>query len=481
MMQNVSATSRILGRKTSGSGDPEECTISEILDFVGSAANGDILRRVGGSWVRLAIGSNDQFLRSTGSLPQYAYIDHLSGIGNVWEYAEDTSTPASGGFSAEASTLFEDITECYIHTTSANSQNFSSILADIAANTHRLLIRYEYTRDWALWDITAKSVLSDVYHLTLSFVANAGVSATFSDSDRYYIQFLKVGDGNSGGGGGLSNPLEEDLATAGYDIKSATHGGSSTVNLNIYTGSISGSNNSGYLTFTSGYVSGDGNTSSGYVSMESGEVLSGAGTSGTVTIQSGNQAGTGNTGNVTINTGDSSNGTSGNLELSIGNGSTRGYINFDSVWKLTNESGGEVGRIAATATGAYINGKDATTTNMSGGMLYLSAGAGDGSGYPGGDLILKGGAGANGAAPGKVLLKRTDDTLSIDAQNSKCYASDGTTETFNWDGAPGGMEDVQVDSEEASHPTTAEFNTLLSKVREIVAALRLRKLLGEPA
>jgi hypothetical protein len=42
-MQDVSATQRIIGRKTAGAGDPEECTLSDVLDFVGSAAQGDIL------------------------------------------------------------------------------------------------------------------------------------------------------------------------------------------------------------------------------------------------------------------------------------------------------------------------------------------------------------------------------------------------------------------------------------------------------
>ena len=38
-IQNVSATSRILLRKTSGAGDVEEGTLSELLDFVGSAVS----------------------------------------------------------------------------------------------------------------------------------------------------------------------------------------------------------------------------------------------------------------------------------------------------------------------------------------------------------------------------------------------------------------------------------------------------------
>lgn len=66
-MQNVSATNRILGRKTSGVGDVEECTLSEALDFIGSAAQGDILYRGASSWTRLGAGSAGQLLRTSGA------------------------------------------------------------------------------------------------------------------------------------------------------------------------------------------------------------------------------------------------------------------------------------------------------------------------------------------------------------------------------------------------------------------------------
>ena len=71
---NVSATSRILGRKTSGSGQHEECTLTEILDFIGSAAQGDILYRGASAWARLAAGTSGQFLQTqgAGANPQYA-------------------------------------------------------------------------------------------------------------------------------------------------------------------------------------------------------------------------------------------------------------------------------------------------------------------------------------------------------------------------------------------------------------------------
>lgn len=66
-LQNVSATSRVLGRKSSGSGDAEECTLSEVLDFVGSAARGDILYRGASTWTRLGAGTSGRFLRTNGT------------------------------------------------------------------------------------------------------------------------------------------------------------------------------------------------------------------------------------------------------------------------------------------------------------------------------------------------------------------------------------------------------------------------------
>ena len=66
-IQNVSATSRVLGRKTSGAGDAEECTLSEVLDFIGSAAQGDILYRDGSAWARLGAGTSGQVLKTQGA------------------------------------------------------------------------------------------------------------------------------------------------------------------------------------------------------------------------------------------------------------------------------------------------------------------------------------------------------------------------------------------------------------------------------
>lgn len=73
-MQNVSATSRLLGRKTASAGDTEEVTIQEALNFIASLAQGDILYHNGTNFVRLAAGTNGHYLQTqgAGANPQWA-------------------------------------------------------------------------------------------------------------------------------------------------------------------------------------------------------------------------------------------------------------------------------------------------------------------------------------------------------------------------------------------------------------------------
>jgi hypothetical protein len=86
-MQNVSATSRILGRKTASSGDTEECTLSEVLDFVGSAAHGDILYRGSSAWARLGAGSSGQFLKTFGASANPAWASASAGGAGAFDPA----------------------------------------------------------------------------------------------------------------------------------------------------------------------------------------------------------------------------------------------------------------------------------------------------------------------------------------------------------------------------------------------------------
>lgn len=67
------ATQTIKARKTAGTGDPEDCTLSEVLDFIGSAAQGDILYRGASAWQRLGAGTSGQFLRTAGAAANPAW------------------------------------------------------------------------------------------------------------------------------------------------------------------------------------------------------------------------------------------------------------------------------------------------------------------------------------------------------------------------------------------------------------------------
>lgn len=79
-MQNISSTDRILGRDSVGAGDTEELTLSQVLDFIGSAAQGDVLYRGAAGWERLGAGTSGQVLTTSGA-----------GANPTW------STPSSGG------------------------------------------------------------------------------------------------------------------------------------------------------------------------------------------------------------------------------------------------------------------------------------------------------------------------------------------------------------------------------------------------
>lgn len=87
-LQNISAASRILGRATSGAGDPEECTLSQVLDFVGSAVQGDILYRGASAWTRLGAGTSGHYLQTQGpsANPQWAEVASggSGGATNLW-------------------------------------------------------------------------------------------------------------------------------------------------------------------------------------------------------------------------------------------------------------------------------------------------------------------------------------------------------------------------------------------------------------
>lgn len=73
-LQPVSATMRLLGRNGAGAGVAEEVSLTQLLDWIGSAAQGDVLYRGAASWQRLPAG--------TAGLP---LITKGAGMDPAWE------------------------------------------------------------------------------------------------------------------------------------------------------------------------------------------------------------------------------------------------------------------------------------------------------------------------------------------------------------------------------------------------------------
>jgi hypothetical protein len=61
------ATAKVLGRVSAGSGTIEELSLNQVLDLVGSAAQGDVLYRGAAGWERLAAGTDGHVLTTKGA------------------------------------------------------------------------------------------------------------------------------------------------------------------------------------------------------------------------------------------------------------------------------------------------------------------------------------------------------------------------------------------------------------------------------
>lgn len=75
------AAKTLLANKTAGIATPTSCTLSEILDFIGSATRGDILFRGASGWQRLAAGTSGYVLTSAGPGADIAWAAATGGGG----------------------------------------------------------------------------------------------------------------------------------------------------------------------------------------------------------------------------------------------------------------------------------------------------------------------------------------------------------------------------------------------------------------
>lgn len=66
-IQDVTNTKRVLGRNTAGSGVVEEVTVQQLLNWLGTAAQGDVFYQGASDPARLAAGTSGQFLKTQGA------------------------------------------------------------------------------------------------------------------------------------------------------------------------------------------------------------------------------------------------------------------------------------------------------------------------------------------------------------------------------------------------------------------------------
>lgn len=200
-IQNVSATSRALGRKTAGAGDIEELTLSELLDFIGSAAQGDILYRDAAGWARLGAGTSGQFLKTQGA-----------GANPTWASAITTQLVTDStdiAMTAVLGTSQQNVGSSFSVNIPANGVIRLASLsgrflnsATAAAHNYAFGIRIGTTNYW---------FLQGNNNGTLSTVASVCVVSTGSTSNAYYEYYGSAAGASSNQG---------NITVGGLDVAS---------------------------------------------------------------------------------------------------------------------------------------------------------------------------------------------------------------------------------------------------------------------
>jgi hypothetical protein len=164
-MQDVTATARILGRKTAGAGDPEECTLSQVLDFL-STTQGAVLFRDAAGWAVLAPGTAGQILRTGGAAANPSWVGNGELLANVTLGSAGTSL-ASGTIAARK------FLEIHIYIAGYAGSDTASLQFNGAAGT-------AYRYQWATMAAAATTFTAGLTAASTDRIKVAAVNTTLS-------------------------------------------------------------------------------------------------------------------------------------------------------------------------------------------------------------------------------------------------------------------------------------------------------------
>jgi len=120
------ATQRLKGRNTAGTGDPEDITATQALDWIGST-QGTVMYRGASAWSALAVGTAGQVLKTNGAAADPTWINQaggsttqvqynnggvaLGGSANfTWNNGTSTLTISTGGITLSSGAKLNNVT-----------------------------------------------------------------------------------------------------------------------------------------------------------------------------------------------------------------------------------------------------------------------------------------------------------------------------------------------------------------------------------
>jgi hypothetical protein len=120
--------STIKANVSGSSAAPSDATLTQVLDLVGSAAQGDILYRGASSWTRLGAGTSGQYLKTqgTGANPVWATVSATTSRRADFTLIDFSGYAPIGGISSSLDEdPFPDANDYLVYRTEFNPTNFT--------------------------------------------------------------------------------------------------------------------------------------------------------------------------------------------------------------------------------------------------------------------------------------------------------------------------------------------------------------------